>query len=276
MERYLERRRVEQSNFNDYRVLRMNEAAAQVEVHIVPSSEKPTGVGEPGVAPIGPAVAMRFLRPRQTRVRISFSRAHCQELTRHEFNAPKKRGRFYGPSGLVVIAAVVASYIVFVPIHRLCGGQRVALSAYPGRPTGVPAEMKSRASSKRGEYLTRAPTACLSHRQGRRPLPAAAHSFCVRNHLLHQHHARCRTGIGSYTDSNSRRRSQGCGAQQYELYPAMPMQLYYMSDADALAIKRIFHLEALRAPALPTRCLFLSISAAHEPMVGVLQSRQAL
>ena len=29
----------------------------KVEVHIVPSTEAPTGVGEPGVAPIGPAVA---------------------------------------------------------------------------------------------------------------------------------------------------------------------------------------------------------------------------
>jgi isoquinoline 1-oxidoreductase beta subunit len=48
--------RVEQDNFNSYRVLRMNEMP-KVEVHIVPSSEPPTGVGEPGVAPIGPAVA---------------------------------------------------------------------------------------------------------------------------------------------------------------------------------------------------------------------------
>ncbi len=48
--------RIEQGNFNDYRVLRMNEAP-KVEVHIVPSDAKPTGVGEPGVAPIGPAVA---------------------------------------------------------------------------------------------------------------------------------------------------------------------------------------------------------------------------
>jgi isoquinoline 1-oxidoreductase subunit beta len=29
----------------------------KVEVHIVPSVEPPTGVGEPGVAPLGPAVA---------------------------------------------------------------------------------------------------------------------------------------------------------------------------------------------------------------------------
>src|SRR5450631_4066949 len=48
--------RVEQDNFNSYRVLRINEMP-KVEVHIVPSAEPPTGVGEPGVAPIGPAVA---------------------------------------------------------------------------------------------------------------------------------------------------------------------------------------------------------------------------
>jgi isoquinoline 1-oxidoreductase beta subunit len=48
--------RVEQDNFNNYRVLRMNEMP-KVEVYIVPSTEPPTGVGEPGVAPLGPAVA---------------------------------------------------------------------------------------------------------------------------------------------------------------------------------------------------------------------------
>ena len=48
--------RVEQDNFNSYRVLRINEMP-KVEVHIIPSTEPPTGVGEPGVAPVGPAVA---------------------------------------------------------------------------------------------------------------------------------------------------------------------------------------------------------------------------
>jgi isoquinoline 1-oxidoreductase beta subunit len=48
--------RVEQSNFHDYRPLRINEMP-RVEVYIVPSTEKPTGVGEPGVPPIAPAVA---------------------------------------------------------------------------------------------------------------------------------------------------------------------------------------------------------------------------
>ncbi|MGD9834966.1 MAG: molybdopterin cofactor-binding domain-containing protein [Piscinibacter sp.] len=48
--------RVEQGNFNDYPVLRMNEMP-KVEVHILPSTEKPGGVGEPGTPPIAPAVA---------------------------------------------------------------------------------------------------------------------------------------------------------------------------------------------------------------------------
>lgn len=52
--------RIEQSNFHDYQVLRMNEMPA-VEVHIVPSAEAPTGVGEPGVPPIAPAVANALL-----------------------------------------------------------------------------------------------------------------------------------------------------------------------------------------------------------------------
>ncbi len=48
--------KVVQSNFHDYTVLRINQMPA-VEVHIVPSAEKPTGVGEPGVPPLAPALA---------------------------------------------------------------------------------------------------------------------------------------------------------------------------------------------------------------------------
>lgn len=47
---------VQQTNFHQYRVLRLPEMPV-VEVHIVPSAEAPTGVGEPGVPPIAPAVA---------------------------------------------------------------------------------------------------------------------------------------------------------------------------------------------------------------------------
>jgi len=48
--------RVQQSNFHDYPILRMNEMP-KVEVHIVESGEKSGGVGEPGTPPIAPAVA---------------------------------------------------------------------------------------------------------------------------------------------------------------------------------------------------------------------------
>jgi isoquinoline 1-oxidoreductase beta subunit len=47
---------VVQSNYHDYQVLRLNEMPV-VEVHIVPSSDKPGGIGETGVPPTAPAVA---------------------------------------------------------------------------------------------------------------------------------------------------------------------------------------------------------------------------
>jgi isoquinoline 1-oxidoreductase beta subunit len=47
--------RVEQGNFLDYPILRIEEMPV-VEVHIVPSQEDPGGIGEPGVPPIAPAV----------------------------------------------------------------------------------------------------------------------------------------------------------------------------------------------------------------------------
>jgi isoquinoline 1-oxidoreductase subunit beta len=47
--------RVEQSNFHDYRLLRINEAPI-VQVHIVQSAESPGGMGEPGTAAVAPAI----------------------------------------------------------------------------------------------------------------------------------------------------------------------------------------------------------------------------
>lgn len=47
---------VEQSNFDDYEPARMREMP-RVEVHIVKSTERPTGIGEPGVPPVAPAIA---------------------------------------------------------------------------------------------------------------------------------------------------------------------------------------------------------------------------
>jgi isoquinoline 1-oxidoreductase beta subunit len=64
----LQKGRVQQSNFNDYPMLRMFESPV-IEVFIVPSSEHPTGVGEPGVPPVAPAVANAIFAATGKRVR---------------------------------------------------------------------------------------------------------------------------------------------------------------------------------------------------------------
>jgi isoquinoline 1-oxidoreductase beta subunit len=60
--------RVEQSNFHDYPLLRLN-AMPKVEVHIVKSDDPPGGIGEPGVPPTAPAVANALFAATGARVR---------------------------------------------------------------------------------------------------------------------------------------------------------------------------------------------------------------
>ena len=64
----LQNGRVQQNNFNDYPILRMNEMPT-VEVFITPSEEPPGGVGEPGVPPIAPAVANAIFSATGIRIR---------------------------------------------------------------------------------------------------------------------------------------------------------------------------------------------------------------
>jgi len=59
---------VVESNFHDYPILRMSDAPS-VEVVIVDSTDKPTGVGEPGLPPIAPAVANAVYRATGQRLR---------------------------------------------------------------------------------------------------------------------------------------------------------------------------------------------------------------
>src|SRR6202007_2279533 len=60
--------RVEQTNFDTYEILRINEAPA-VEVHIVPSSQPPGGMGEAGTSAIVPAVANAIFAATSKRLR---------------------------------------------------------------------------------------------------------------------------------------------------------------------------------------------------------------
>lgn len=52
---------VEQSNFYDFRLLRINETPS-IDVHIVSSDESPSGVGEPGVPPVAPALCNAYFQ----------------------------------------------------------------------------------------------------------------------------------------------------------------------------------------------------------------------
>jgi isoquinoline 1-oxidoreductase beta subunit len=60
--------RVEQNNFTDYRMLRINETP-KIEVHLVQSTEAPGGIGEPGTAALAPAVTNAIFAATGKRVR---------------------------------------------------------------------------------------------------------------------------------------------------------------------------------------------------------------
>jgi isoquinoline 1-oxidoreductase/isoquinoline 1-oxidoreductase beta subunit len=62
------RGRVQETNFDGYPLLRMHECPA-IEVHIAGSSEEPSGVGEPGVPPVAPALCGAIFAASGRRVR---------------------------------------------------------------------------------------------------------------------------------------------------------------------------------------------------------------
>jgi isoquinoline 1-oxidoreductase beta subunit len=68
--------RTVQSNFDDYPLLTIDEMP-HVEVHIVPSTDPPDGIGEPGLPPIAPAVANAVSAATKTRVRNLPIRLHA-------------------------------------------------------------------------------------------------------------------------------------------------------------------------------------------------------
>jgi isoquinoline 1-oxidoreductase beta subunit len=61
--------RIQQNNFDGFRVARINDAPVQVNVHFVESGNLPTGVGEPGVPPVIAALANAIFAATGKRVR---------------------------------------------------------------------------------------------------------------------------------------------------------------------------------------------------------------
>jgi isoquinoline 1-oxidoreductase subunit beta len=61
--------KVQQSNFHNYPVARIQEAPYETHVHIIASNEPPAGVGEPGVPPIAPAICNAIFAATGKRIR---------------------------------------------------------------------------------------------------------------------------------------------------------------------------------------------------------------
>jgi len=64
----IDKGRVQQSNFNDYRIMRINEAPS-IEVYLIPSDEAPGGIGEPGTVAAAPSLANALFAATGIRVR---------------------------------------------------------------------------------------------------------------------------------------------------------------------------------------------------------------
>lgn len=67
---------IQQSNFHDYQVARINEAPIETRVHLIESDEPPAGVGEPGVPPMLPAICNAVFAATGKRIRDLPLRKH--------------------------------------------------------------------------------------------------------------------------------------------------------------------------------------------------------
>ena len=75
--------RVEQGNFDDYQMLRINEAPS-IDVHLVKNTEAPGGVGEPGTSAVIPAVTNAIFAATGKRVRkLPIDSAQLRSASRH-------------------------------------------------------------------------------------------------------------------------------------------------------------------------------------------------
>jgi len=159
----------------------------------------------------------------------------------------KKRPSFARRLGVVVLVVVViglgilAWYATRPGAFAFASGKTVALDAYDGHPTGVPADFTATDPIARGRYLAEAADCKSCHTAADGNPFAGGRAFKLPFGTLYTTNITSdkTTGIGEWTDAEFVDAVRnGVGRRVGRLYPAMPYASYaYMTDADVLAIK---------------------------------------
>ena len=253
--------RVQQSNFNNYRMMRINEAPA-IEVHLDPERrgagrhrragdfDRRAGARQRALRSDGGALSQPADRPQATRIWESRVRNVWRILL--------------AAAGLVAVAVLgFVAWNVFGPGPTdFAGRDRVALADYKqADPTGAPASLKDASLIERGRYLIRAADCEACHTAiGGQPF-AGGRGFVLPFGTMYSTNITPdkETGIGQYSDAEFLAAvHRGVRRDGAPLYPAMPFASYtYLTDADALAIKAyLFSLAPISAPAIPNTFAF--------------------
>ena len=233
--------RVRQSNFNDYRMLRIDEVPP-IEVHVVKSTEDPGGIGETGCHRRPAGAAQRDLCRDRRRTAPAADRSRRPGGSAQGVNgmrSPTVRKTIVALLAVVIVVVIGAAIFwhVFDPgPMAFAGGTTVALPDYHAAdPTGVPADLKSADLIKRGEYLARAADCVVCHTSpggeqyaGGLAIPLPFGTLYSTNITPDK-----ATGIGDYSDADFLNAMQrGIRRDGTRLYPAMPYPSYtYMTDA---------------------------------------------
>jgi len=150
-------------------------------------------------------------------------------------------------TGIVLIAGGVIGLLVLGWYGTRPGsmafatGKAVALEAYSGHPTGVPADFRPTDPAARGRYLTEAADceACHTAKDGKPFAGGLAFETPFGTMYSPNITPDKQTGIGAWSDAEFlRAMHEGIGRDGKRLYPAFPYAAYtYLTDEDALAIK---------------------------------------